>query len=330
MHEALQTPLEVPIWAWFVLAAVVLGSLLVDLVAHRGDRELGRRWAILWSGVWIALSLAFALWLALQFGAATAGDYLTAYLIEKSLSVDNLFIFLVVFSRLRIARAEQHRVLQWGILGAFVIRALFIAAGTSMLAAWHGMVYVLGAFLVLTGLKTAWESPSREPEGEGRILTFLRRHLRLTPRMHGHHFFAVEDGRRVGTPLLLALIVIEVTDVIFAIDSIPAVLAISRDPFIVYSSNVFAILGLRALYLVLADLLADLKYLHYGLAAILVFAGAKMLTTGFVHVPQAISMSVVVVILIAAIVPSVLARRREARANGAVEAGPVGFFKGPT
>jgi tellurite resistance protein TerC len=313
MREAIQTPIEVPIWAWFVLAAVVLGSLLVDLVAHRGDRELGRRWAVVWSVVWIALSLAFAGWIALQFGGAAAGDYLTAYLIEKSLSVDNLFIFLVVFSRLRIAPAEQHRVLQWGILGAFVIRALFIAAGTSLLAAWHGMVYVLGAFLVVTGLKTAWESPSGEEEG--RVLPFLRRHLRLTSRMYGHHFLAVEGGRRVGTPLLLALVVIEVTDVIFAIDSIPAVLAISRDPFIVYSSNVFAILGLRALYLVLADLLADLKYLHYGLAAILVFAGAKMLLSNFVHVPQAVSMLTVATILTAAVVPSVVARRRKARAD---------------
>ena len=320
-----------PLWAWIGFHVLIVLMLAVDLgVFNRKAHAPSFREAAAWSAAWILLALVFNGIVFAAMGSRNGAEWLTGYLIEKSLSVDNLFIFLVVFSRLRIARAEQHRVLQWGILGAFVIRALFIAAGTSMLAAWHGMVYVLGAFLVVTGLKTAWESPSREPEGEGRILTFLRRHLRLTPRMHGHHFFAVEDGRRVGTPLLLALIVIEVTDVIFAIDSIPAVLAISRDPFIVYSSNVFAILGLRALYLVLADLLADLKYLHYGLAAILVFAGAKMLATGFVRVPQALSMTIVVVILTAAIVPSVVARRRRARAVDAIEAGPVGFFKGPT
>lgn len=323
--------MQVSLTAWIVTLVLIVGLIALDfLTVSRKPHEVRFAEAAWWSAFYIGVAVAFGAAVWALAGAQYGGEYFAAYLVEKSLSVDNLFIFLVVFSRLRIARAEQHRVLQWGILGAFVIRALFIAAGTSMLAAWHGMVYVLGAFLVVTGLKTAWESPSREPEGEGRILTFLRRHLRLTPRMHGHHFFAVEDGRRVGTPLLLALIVIEVTDVIFAIDSIPAVLAISRDPFIVYSSNVFAILGLRALYLVLADLLADLKYLHYGLAAILVFAGAKMLATGFVRVPQALSMTIVVVILTAAIVPSVVARRRRARAVDAIEAGPVGFFKGPT
>ncbi|MDB4930560.1 MAG: Integral rane protein TerC [Myxococcaceae bacterium] len=302
----------VPIGAWLALAAVVLGGLAVDLVAHRGDGAQGRRWALVWSGIWIALALAFGAWIAVQFGLPAAEDYLAAYLIEKSLSVDNLFVFLLVFGSLRIPRAEQHRVLQWGIVGAFVTRAACVAGGAALLSAWHGVVYVLGAFLVLTGLKTATDRPDERPEENG-VLRFLRRHLPYTDRLHGHRFVAVEGGRRVATPLLLALLVIEITDVIFAVDSIPAVFSISREPFIVYSSNVFAILGLRALYLVLEDLLNDLKYLRYGLGAILVFAGAKMLLADHLHVPHAVSLLVVALTMAAAVVPSVIARRAERR-----------------
>lgn len=310
MRELTETPLDVPPWAWLVLAVVVLGSLAIDLLAHRSEGAQGRRWTLVWSGVWISLALAFGAWIAVQFGLPAAEDYLTAYLIEKSLSVDNLFIFLVIFTHLRIPKAEQHRVLQWGILGAFLTRAACVAGGAALLSAWHGVVYVLGAFLVLTGLKTATEEP--DDGEESKVLGFLRRHLPYTPRLHGHQFIATEGGRRVATPLLLALLVVEITDVIFAVDSIPAVFSISREPFIVYSSNVFAILGLRALYLVLEDLLSDLKYLRYGLGAILVFAGAKMLTSDLLHVPHAVSLLVVVLTLTAAIVPSVIARRRSA------------------
>ena len=307
--------LDVPIWAWLVLAVIVASGLAVDLVAHRGDRHLGRRGAVLWSAAWITLALAFGGWVALQLGAAAGEDYITAFLVEKSLSIDNLFVFLIVFRRLDIPAREQHRVLQWGIIGAFVTRGVFIALGSAVLGAWHDVIYVLGAFLVFTGVKTAREKDDAKVEGEGRVLPFLRRHLPFTPRLHGHRFVGVEDGRRLATPLLLALIVIEVTDVLFAIDSIPAVFAISEEPFIVYSSNIFAMLGLRALYLVLADLLADLKYLRYGLAAILVFAGAKMLTSGLFHVPHVVSLLAIAGILVATIVPSVVAKRRRARAR---------------
>lgn len=304
------TSLQVPLWAWSVLAAVVLLGLSVDLLAHRGEHGLGRRWAIFWSVGWIALALIFAGWIAIQFGAAPAQEYLAAYLVEKSLSIDNLFVFLLIFSRLRIPAAEQHRVLQWGIIGALVSRAAFIASGTALLMAWHGVIYVLGAILICSGIKTAWERP--DDSGEGKILPFLRRHLPFAERLHGHRFFAREGGRRVGTPLLLALIVIEITDVVFAVDSIPAVFAISLDPFIVYSSNVFAILGMRALYLVLADLLDDLRYLRYGLAAILVFAGLKMVTAKLFQISNLVSLLIVLGILGAVIIPSVVARRRQA------------------
>jgi tellurite resistance protein TerC len=188
---------------------------------------------------------------------------------------------------------------------------VFIASGAALLARWHGAIYVLGAFLIYTGVQTA-RAHAAEP-GEGRVLPWLRRHLPFTPRVHGHRFLVVEEGRRVATPLLLALLAIEATDILFAVDSVPAVFAVSREPFIVYSSNVFAILGLRALYLVLATLLQDLKYLRFALAAILVFAGVKMLGSSFFHVPHFVSLFVIAAFLLAAIVPSVIARRANAR-----------------
>jgi tellurite resistance protein TerC len=307
--------LEVPLTAWLVLAVVVAVGVAIDLIGHRGDRGQGRTKAALWSAAWIGTALAFGAWIAIRFGRGAAEDYLTAFLVEKSLSVDNLFVFLIVFGRLRIPAAEQHRVLQWGIIGAFVTRGLFIAGGSALLASWHGVVYVLGAFLIFTGYKTARDQGSLEDDvgKEGKLLPFLRRHLPFTPRLDGHRFLSIENGRRVATPLLLALIVIEITDVIFAVDSIPAAFAITTEPFIVYSSNIFALLGLRALYSVLADLLADLKYLRYGLGGILAFAGAKMLASDVVHVPRLVSLLAIVCILAAAVVPSVVARRRHAR-----------------
>lgn len=306
--------LNVPLWAWGVLGVVVVTSLAVDLLGHRGNVGTSRKSAIMWSVGWIALSLLFAGWVAYEFGILAGQDFLTAYLVEKSLSLDNLFVFLVVFTRLKIPKSEQHRVLQWGIIGAFVTRALFIGAGTAILNAWHGVVYVLGVFLIFTGIRTVLAHGKEiDDDDEGKILPFLRRHLRFTPNFDGHKFITVQNGKRFATPLLMALIVIEITDVLFAIDSIPAVFAITEQPFLVYSSNIFAILGLRALYLVLAELIADLKYLHYGLGAILVFAGAKMLFSGVFHIPHAASLGTIVGILVAVIIPSIIHRRRKQR-----------------
>lgn len=303
-------PLDVPAWAWLLFAGIVVASLVLDLWVHRGGRGLSRKQAIVWSVAWISVALVFSAGLGLKFGTNAAIEFVTAYAIEKSLSVDNLFLFIVIFGRLRIPEAEQHRVLFWGILGAFATRAAFIAAGTALLATWHPVVYVLGAFLLYTGIKTAREHV--DGGGEGRILPFLRRHLPLTPRLEGHSFFVVENGRRLGTPLLLALLVIEATDVVFALDSIPAALAVSESPFIIYSSNVFAVLGLRALYLVIAHALIGLRYLRYGLGGILAFAGLKMLTSKFVAVPHVVSLLVIVALMLGAIIPSVIARRRDA------------------
>jgi tellurite resistance protein TerC len=298
---------DVPISAWLVLAGVVAIGVTVDLYGHRGDHGLGRRAALLWSAAWIGLAAAFGGWMALALGHRAAVDFATGFLVEKSLSIDNLFVFMVIFARLGIPQSEQHRVLSWGILGAFLTRGIFIAAGAALLRSWHGVIYVLGAFLVFTAWKTLRDTGST---GEGKILPFLRRHLRFTAKRHGHHFMVVERGRHVATLLLLALIVIEISDVLFAVDSIPAVFAVTDDTFVVYSSNVFAILGLRALYHALADLLSGLKYLRYGLAGILTFTGAKMLASHFVELPAYVTLLVVVVILAAVVVPSLIARRR--------------------
>ncbi|HEU4610730.1 MAG TPA: TerC/Alx family metal homeostasis membrane protein [Kofleriaceae bacterium] len=305
-----------PTEMWVLFGAIVAISLVIDLIAHRGRRGLGRKAALAWSIGWIAVSFAFAGYVALELGASAAGDFVSAYLMEKSLSVDNLFLFMVVFAQLQVPPAEQHRVLFWGILGALVARAGFIAGGTALLAGWHDIVFVLGAFLLYTGYRTARSDSLHEQDD--RTLNWLRAHLPVTSRLHGHHFLARENGKLLATPLLLALLTIELSDIMFAVDSVPAVFAITEEPFIVYSSNVFAILGLRALYLVLADLLRDLRYLQYGLAAILALAGAKLILSRWVHVPAYVSLVAILAILTASIVPSVIARsvqRRRAHAH---------------
>jgi tellurite resistance protein TerC len=280
--------MQVPLSMWAVFAGLVAVSLVVDLLSHRGEHGTSRRAAIIWSVVWIAAALAFAVWIGVRLGRAAAEDFLTAYLMEKSLSIDNLFVFLLVFGQLKMKPAEQHRVLFWGILGALVFRGIFIAAGTAVLQRWHEVVYVLGAFLVVTGIRTLRK---HGPEAdEGRILTFARERLHLR------------------STFLLAVVTIELTDIMFASDSVPAVFAVTDAPFIVYTSNVFAILGLRALYLVLSDLLGRLRYMHYGLSAILILAGAKMLTSAFFHVPHIASLAAIGVIMLVTIVASLRAR----------------------
>lgn len=304
--------LNVPFWCWLLLIGVVAVSLVVDLAGHRGGRGQGKKSAIVWSLVWIGLSVAFGAFIAYEFGWPTASEFATAWLVEKSLSVDNLFVFLLVFSRLKIPEGDQHRVLFWGILGALVTRGIFIGAGAALLDAWHGVLYLMGAFLVFTGIRTALEKTDAEEEEESKIIAFMERHLPYTKNLDGHRFFTMENGRRLATPLFLALLVIEVTDIIFAVDSIPAVFAVTEEPFIVYSSNVFAILGLRALYLVLAAMLSSLVYLRYGLAVILIFAGAKMITSSFFHIPQWASLAVVGGVLTLTVLLSLHARKRQA------------------
>jgi tellurite resistance protein TerC len=301
------TSLVVPAWAWALLAILLCVLVSIDLFAHRGDRADSRRGALVWSIAWIVAALAFAGFVAGYFGADAGEKFLAAYLLEKSLSVDNLFLFLVIFSAFGIRAGDQRRVLTWGILGALVTRGVFIAAGVAVLRHWHEVTYVFGGILVVTALKML--RPSKD--GQSKALAWLERHLPWTRDQHGHRFFARVAGNWVGTPLLLALLAIELTDVLFAIDSIPAALAITDEPFLVYSSNVFAVLGLRALYIVLANALGDLRYLRFGLSAVLAFAGAKMIAARWVTVPPLLSIAVIAVCIGASVVASAIAIRRD-------------------
>jgi tellurite resistance protein TerC len=304
--------LVVPAWAWCLLAGVMLVVISIDLVAHRGDRIDSRRRALVWSLVWIAAAVAFGVFVAALFGAKVAEQYFAAYLLEKSLSVDNLFLFLVVFAALGIPMAEQRRVLTWGIIGALVTRGVFIGVGAAVLHRWHEITYVFGAILIVTAVKMF-----RETDGASqRLLPWLERHLPWTSERAGHHFIVRRAGRWVATPLLVALIAIELTDVVFALDSIPAAFAVSEEPFIVYSSNVFAVLGLRALYVVLVGAIADLRYLRYGLSAVLAFAGAKMLAAPWIAITPIVSVGVIAVMIGAAVAASVVVARRERRRAG--------------
>jgi tellurite resistance protein TerC len=301
--------LVVPAWAWALLAGVMLFLISIDLFAHRGDHIDSRRRALVWSLLWIAAAVAFGAFVAAYFGAAVAEQYFAAYLLEKSLSVDNLFLFLVVFTALGIPPAEQRRVLTWGIVGALVTRGLFIALGAAVLHRWHEVTYVFGAILVFT----AWKMLRKTDGTSQRLLPWLERHLPWTSERSGHHFVVRRGGRWVATPLLVALIAIELTDVVFALDSIPAAFAVSEDPFVVYSSNVFAVLGLRALYVVLVGAIAELRHLRYGLSAVIAFAGAKLLAAPWIVISPIVSVAVIALIIGAAVAASIAASRRERR-----------------
>ncbi len=304
--------INVPAWAWALLALVLVVSISIDLFAHRGSHVDSRKRALAWSLGWIGVALAFNVFVAVRFGAAAGEQFLAAYLLEKSLSVDNLFVFLLVFASLRIPVTEQRRVLTWGIAGAIVTRGLLIFVGAAAVKEWHSILYVFGAILVIAALKLLKEP---EAEGENKVLLWLERKVPWTRQLDGHKFVTHVDGKRVATPLLLALIAIELTDIVFAIDSVPAAFAVSTDTFIIYSSNLLAILGLRALYVVLAGLLADLRYLRFGLAAVLAFAGCKLLLSKWVHVPPLVSVGVIAACITIAVVFSVRANRRDRRAG---------------
>ena len=295
------------IWFWVIFNAFVVVLLAIDLgVFHRKAHEVGLREAAAWSVVWITLSLLFAGGLYLYAGPRPATEFLTGYLIEKSLSVDNIFVMVLIFSYLEVPARYQHRVLFWGILGALVMRGTFIAVGAFLLSTFHWVIYIFGALLIITGARMAFRE-EKPPEIEGNPLVRLAsRFIPMTPRYHGQSFFAMESARRVATPLFLAVLLVEFTDLIFALDSIPAIFAITRDPFLVYTSNVFAILGLRALYFVLAGVVTRFHLLRFGLAAILVFVGVKMLIDGIYQIPVLFALGVIAVILTITIVASLL------------------------
>jgi tellurite resistance protein TerC len=283
---------------WIGFLAFVLAMLALDLgVFHRKAHVVSLREAAIWSAVWVALAGIFNLWVWNAHGSVKGMEFLTGYVIEKSLSVDNIFVFAVIFSAFAVPPAYQHRVLFWGILGALIMRALFILVGGAMLERFHWMIWVFGAFLVLTGIKLMMRDDSKVDPAKNPIVRMVRRFIPMTDCYVGDKFFARQNGVVKATPLFLALIAVEATDVIFAVDSIPAIFAITRDPFIVFTSNIFAILGLRSLYFLLAGVLDRFRYLKFGLALVLVFVGAKMVMLDVYKVPVGLSLGIIVTIL---------------------------------
>jgi len=297
------------LFLWVIFNVFVLGVLALDLlVLHRKAHAVSLREALAWSSVWVSLALLFAVGVYVVRGEEKALEFLTGYVIEWSLSVDNLFVFLVIFSYFAVPPLYQHRVLFWGILGALVLRAIFIATGTALLANFHWMIYVFGGFLVFTGIKLLFAGEEKiEPE-KNPAVRLVRRFIKVTPDYEGQRFFIRKDGRLWATPLLLVLVVVETTDVIFAVDSIPAIFGITLDPFIVYTSNVFAILGLRALFFLLAGVMDMFRYLKIGLSVVLCFVGAKMMLADFYKIPIGVSLGVVAGILGISILASFLVR----------------------
>lgn len=300
------------VWLWVGFHVFLLGVLALDLgVFHRKSHTVGFREAMVWTGVWVVLALIFNLGVYQWMGEQKAIEFLTGYLIEKSLSVDNIFVILLIFTYFKIPADYQHKVLFWGILGALFFRALFIVAGIELILAYHWVLYVFGAFLVFTGVRIMMPH-SAEPDLEKNIgVRVLRKLMPVTSQYEGSHFFTRVDGKRAATPLFAALIAVETTDIVFAVDSIPAILAISTDPFIVYSSNAFAILGLRSLYFAVAKLWELFAYLKYGLGTILIFVGIKMLAADFVKLPPFVALLIIAVILLATVIASVLWGKRE-------------------
>jgi len=298
---------QVALWVGFNLFVVAM--LAIDLgLFHRKEHAVSPKEAGVWTGVWITISLIFCAGVWRFSGSEPALQWLTAYVVEYSLSVDNLFVFLMVFGYFRVAPEHQHRVLFWGIIGAFIMRAVLIIAGTALVKEFHWLIYLFGAFLVFTALKmlVSKDDDAADPE-KGIVVRFARRVLPVARQGNGSHFFIRDDGRLKVTPLFLVLLVVEVTDLLFALDSIPAVLGISQDPFIIYTSNVCAILGLRSLFFVVASLMEKFHFLKVGLAAILGFVGAKMLVTYFdIHIHIGLSLGVIAGILTASIVASLI------------------------
>jgi tellurite resistance protein TerC len=307
--------MNVPFWAWAVVLAVIVAMLAVDLFAHRRAHVVSVREAATWSGIWVGLGLGFGLVVWQAYGAQAGGEYLAGYLIEKSLAVDNVFVFALIFSYFAVPRELQHRVLFYGVLGALVFRALFIAGGAALLDRFHWVLYVFGAFLVFTGWRMFRHSNDQIDPARNPVLRLVRRVVPTTDEYDGQRFWVRRAGRWVATPLFTVVVMVETTDIVFAVDSIPAIFAVTQEPFLVFTSNAFAILGLRAMYFLLADLMHRFIHLKTGLAAILVFVGAKMLLLDVWKVPIALSLAVIACCITVAVVASLRATRQPEEAR---------------
>lgn len=313
------------VWMWLSFLALVFFLLALDLgVLHKNSAEIGIRESFLLSAFYMSLGLAFGGWVWWQSGQQAGLEYLTGFVVEKSLAMDNIFVIAMIFGYFAIPRAYQHRVLLWGILGVIVLRGIMIAAGASIVENYHWVLYLFAAFLIITGIKMLLTADKEYDVSGNPVLRFLRRHLPVTDKLEGHHFFVrredVTSGRMKTyvTPLFLALVMIELADLVFAVDSIPAVFAITTDPFIVYTSNIFAILGLRALYFALSALIHRFAYLKYALSVVLIFIGAKIFVAdmlGLAKIPPLVSLGATVAILAAGILGSLWATRNAEKAG---------------
>jgi len=307
-------------WLYAPFTLFVLAVLALDLgVLHRKARAVTLGEAGTWTGVWVALALLFNTWVYVSRGAERAIEFLTGYLIEYSLSVDNVFVFVLIFASFAVPAIHQHRVLFWGILGALAMRAAMIAAGAALLARFHWILYLFGGFLILTGIRILFRRHQAAAPGRDPLLRALRRIVPVTGGYEGQRFFVRRAGKAWATPLFLVLLVVETTDLIFAVDSIPAIFAVTQDPFIVYTSNVFAVLGLRSLYFLLAGMIGRFRHLRVGLAMVLCFVGTKMLLAEAFRIPPAASLGAVLAILGAAVLASLLSPGRPARGSAPAE-----------
>ncbi|MFA7414765.1 MAG: TerC family protein [Rhizobium sp.] len=317
--------LGTPAWMWLTFITIVITLLALDLgVLHKKSTEIGIRESFLLSAFYMSLGLAFGGWVWWQSGQQAGLEYLTGFVVEKSLAMDNIFVIAMIFGYFAIPRAYQHRVLLWGILGVIVLRGIMIAAGASIVENYHWVLYLFAAFLILTGIKMLLTADKEYDVSGNPVLRFLRRHLPVTEKLEGHRFFVRREDATSGrmktyvTPLFLALVMVELADLVFAVDSIPAVFAITTDPFIVYTSNIFAILGLRALYFALSALIHRFAYLKYALSVVLIFIGAKIFVAdmlGLAKIPPLVSLGATVAILAAGILGSLWATRNEEKAG---------------
>ena len=294
--------LDVEPWHWVVLLVIIMAMLLVDLlVVHKEAHEVQTKEAAIESAVWIGCGLAFSFVIWWWFGGAATGEYVSGYLIEKSLSIDNVFVWALIMGYFRVPQKYQHRVLFWGIFGALVMRAIFIFAGIAVIERFSWVLYIFGGFLLYTAAKLIFTDNDHVDPGESKFLKVVNRFIPTTDELDGQKLFTRKNGHRLATPLFSVLLLVEVTDVVFAVDSVPAVLAVSREQFIVFASNAFAILGLRALYFLLADMHNRFTFLQQGLAIILAFVGVKMIIAEWYHIPTWLSLVVIAIVLTASI-----------------------------
>ena len=305
--------MDIPIWIWVAFVGFVLGMLALDLgVFHRDAHEVKFKEAAIWSVVWIGLALAFNVGLYFWQGSQFALEFLTGYVIEKSLSVDNIFVFVLIFSYFQVPAKYQHRVLFWGVLGALIMRAVMIFAGAALLERFHWIIYVFGAFLVYTGIKMATQGERKLDPDNSPLVKLVKKIFPFSKDYHGDKFFFRDNmGKLIATPLFLVLILVEATDLVFAVDSIPAIFAVTTNTFIVFTSNVFAILGLRSLYFVLAGVVDKFYYLKYGLAVVLTFVGIKMLLIAVgIKIPVLVSLGFIAFVLTVAVILSLRRAKR--------------------